>query len=691
MIELGYYSLIFAWVMSLFALVALWFSRKAPSVLRAIGYRAVIAAFILVSTASLALVVLLINRDFRVAYVASYTSLDLPLVYVVTAFWGGQAGSLLFWTLLLALFAFLVIRQNRGKHEDFLPYLALVIVAVQHFFLSVILYTANPFQTLARIPVDGRGLNPLLQNFFMVIHPPFLYLGYVAFTVPFAFAIAALALRRRDADWIRLSRRWTLASWSFLTAGILLGAYWAYIELGWGGYWAWDPVENASLMPWLVATAFLHSVMVQQREGMFRRWNFALIILTFELCIFGTFLTRSGVVSSVHAFGDSGMGPLFLVFMGTTAALSLFFVATRARETRSDKSLLSMISRESGFFVLNLLFLALTAAVMWGTMYPAFAQAAGGEKVSITAEFFNRVTWPLALAILLLLAAAPAISWRKTQPSRLLRNLILPAIVAAAVTVLLLVFGIRHAIALAFFAVSSAVIASMLLDYAKSASKAAEASGQNAFAAFFQQVLRRKRHYGAVFVHMGVGFAFLGILASSAFTEEYDVNLKKGQPVTFGDYRAELLELSERRDRNKNVVYARIGISSGERFVGEVRPEKHFHFKFEQPQTEVAIKSRLTEDVYFVLLGWEQDGTVVARINVNPFISLLWLGGLMIMAGGLYVLLPSPKSLDLPASETTAEITTALGERPPGEVMPAVRRSRFAISFEPETEQEEKR
>jgi len=662
MIELGHYSLVFAWAMSLFAIAALWFSRRHRTILRQSAYRAVVAAFILIATASLALLVLLVRHDFRVEYVAAYTSRDLPLTYVLTAFWGGQAGSLLLWALLLAVFSVIVLVQNRNKHEDSLPYVSAVIVGVQHFFLSVILFAANPFETLQQVPVDGRGLNPLLQNFFMIIHPPFLYLGYVAFTVPFAFAIASLALKKRDAEWTTLSRRWTLVSWCFLTAGILLGAYWAYIELGWGGYWAWDPVENASLMPWLAATAYLHSVMVEQREGMFKRWNFALMFLTFELCIFGTFLTRSGIVSSVHAFADSNMGPLFLTFIGTSAVLCLVLLLWRSKETRGERTMVSLVSRESAFFLINLLFLALTLAVMWGTMYPAFASAANGEKVSVSQPFFNRTTWPLALAVLLLIAFGPWLKWRNVGLSSLGRTLALPGIVALVTTAVLLVAGIRHPIAVAFFAASAFVIVSLLIHIGRNARAEAQASETNLISGLARQVWTRKKHYGAVLAHLGVAVAFIGILGSSAFNQEYDLYLKKGQRVSFAGREAELVDFAEHREINKDVVYAQIRLYERGRLLGEVRPEKHFHFKFEQPQTEIAIASSLTRDLYVVLMGWEDDGSVTVRINDNPVIAFLWLGGLMILAGSVYALFKSSKpaaiarQVEVPAENPVEEM-----------------------------------
>ncbi len=658
MIELGYYSLVLCWVMTLFGIVALWLSRHQTSTLRQTGYRAVTASFLLLTAASLALLGLLATHDFRVQYVAAYTSLDLPMVYVLTAFWGGQSGSLLLWTFLLGLFSFLVVVRTRGEREQLIPYAAVVILVAQHFFLSVMLYAANPFAAVDVVPADGRGLNPLLQNFFMVIHPPFLYLGYVAYTVPFAYAIAALIAGRRDSEWLRASRPWTLLSWVFLTAGILLGAYWAYIELGWGGYWAWDPVENASLMPWLVGTAFLHSVIAEERQGLFRRWNFALIILTFELCIFGTFLTRSGIVTSVHAFADSQMKNLFLAFMISTALISIGLLVYRAAITRPARNISTVLSKESALLAVNLLFLALTLAVFWGTMYPAFSELLKGEKVSITGDFFNRVTWPLALAVIALAAVAPLLSWRASSPTSLRKGLTWPLVVSVLFGTSLFALGAREPIAIAFFLACCLMAVSMLLEFVRGGrSRQSTAPGQALLPAMVSHTVEHRRRYGAVTTHLGIALTFIGILASSTYTREYDVTLKQGKPASFAEFRAELVEFRERPEIGKDVVFARIRFYKDGRLIGETQPEKHFHRKFEQPQTEVAILPRLKEDVYVVLMGWEQDGTVFARVNINPGIWLLWLGGLIILAGGLIVMLPARRQAATADARQTSPVS----------------------------------
>ncbi len=659
MIDLGYYSLVFCWFMTLFGIAALWFSRRQASPLRQTGYRAVIASFLLLTAASGALLGLLATHDFRVQYVAAYTSLDLPMVYVLTAFWGGQSGSLLLWTFLLGLFSVLVVIGGRGKREEMIPYAALVILVTQHFFLSVMLYAANPFAIADVIQADGRGLNPLLQNFFMVIHPPFLYLGYVAFTVPFAYAIAALFLGRTDSEWLRASRRWTLVSWIFLTAGILLGAYWAYIELGWGGYWAWDPVENASLMPWLVATAFLHSALAEERQGLFRRWNFALIILTFELCIFGTFLTRSGIVTSVHAFADSQMKDLFLIFMISSTVICVGLLLFRARQTRPARTVTSILSKESALLAVNVLFLGLTLAVFWGTMYPAFSELLGGEKVSITAGFFNRVTWPLALAVIALAAVAPLLSWQSSSVTRLRRGLTVPVIISVLFGIGLVFFGARDPIALAFFVACCLMGVRMVLELLRaggSRQSSDERERQAFIPALISHTVQHRRRYGAVTAHLGIALTFIGILASSTYTRQYDLTLNQGKVVPFGEYRAEMVDFHERPEVGKDVVYAKIRVYKNGRLIGVAQPEKHFHRKFEQPQTEVSILPKLKEDIYIVLMGWEQNGTVFARVNINPGIWLLWLGGLIILAGGVVVLFPA-RQIEVPEASTASSDT----------------------------------
>ncbi|MBI4455299.1 MAG: cytochrome c biogenesis protein CcsA [Acidobacteria bacterium] len=655
MIELGYFSLAFAWLMTLFAVAAMLWSGHEPSSLLRSGYRAVTAAFLLALAASAALVVLLVQRDFHVEYVSQYTSRDLPLVYTVSAFWGGQAGSLLLWTLLLSFFGVIVLLQNQGKRDDLLPYVEATILGVQLFFLTLMLYGANPFATLETIPADGQGLNPLLQNPFMIVHPPFLYLGYVGFTIPFAFAIASLVLRKSDADWIRVTRRWTLVSWLLLTAGIVLGGHWAYLVLGWGGYWAWDPVENASLMPWLTATAFLHSVMIQEKKGMLKRWNLVLIILTFELCIFGTFLTRSGIISSVHSFAGSKLGPLFLLFLATSTLFSLFLLLSRVRETRTEQRILSLLSRESSFLLNNLLFVGITFAVFWGTTFPVMSRAVTGQTVSVSAPFFNSVIWPIALGLLILTGICPLIAWRKATFRNFRRNLLAPLVFGILTGAALWIAGVRGWIPVIFFSCAAFVTATALLEFFRGAKARSTTSGDNFARALLAVTLVNKRRYGGFFIHLGVATAFVGIIGSSFYSREFDFQLKPAQSTTVGDYRIDLLELAGRTDPNKEVVYARLRLYKQGKFMEELQPEKHFHRNSEQPQTQVSLLSRLTEDFYLILTGWEQDQTAVFKAYINPVVSVLWQGSSMVLLGTLFVLLPDSRRRRRQAAQGKAD------------------------------------
>ncbi|MBI4445308.1 MAG: cytochrome c biogenesis protein CcsA [Acidobacteria bacterium] len=643
MLELGYYSLIFAWPVTLFALLALVLAPRRSEALRLSAYRAAESSFLLVTASSVALLYLLIFRDFRLEYVASYVSKDLSAVYAASAFWGGQAGSLLLWTLFLGFFGIIVIRQNQSRRPDVLPYVTATIQGVQLFFLTLMLYSANPFARVAEVPADGQGLNPLLQNFFMILHPPFLYLGYVGFTIPFAFALAALLLRKTDPEWIRATRRWTLVSWFFLTAGILLGSYWAYLELGWGGYWAWDPVENASLLPWLTATAFLHSVMIEERKGMLKRWNLVLVILTFELCIFGTFLTRSGIVSSVHAFAGSNMGPLFLVFLGTSSIFAFGLLIVRSRETQTEQRILSLLSRESSFLLNNLIFVGITFAVFWGTLFPVISEAVTGQKVSVSAPFFNTVATPLAIALLVLSGICPLIAWRKATFRNFRRNLLTPFLLALLTGFLLRIAGVHGWAPLTFFSSASFVIYTVLLEFMHGARARSSIAKESCVPALVHLIMGNKRRYGGFFIHLGIAIAFIGIAGSSYFSHEFDFHLKAGQSAAVGGYRVEMVELQGREDMGKNAVYARVRLLKNGKLIRELQPEKHFHAKSEQPQTEVSLASAFNEDFYLVLESWEQDGTAFFKAWVNPLVALFWLGGGMALLGTLFVLFPDAR------------------------------------------------
>ncbi|MEE8462575.1 MAG: cytochrome c biogenesis protein CcsA, partial [Acidobacteriota bacterium] len=416
MIELGHYCLIASLVVCAFGMIAAivgGVQKNLPLVRSA--ENCLIANFVILGVASFCLWYLLLTDQFLVEYVAGYSATDIPTRFKFTAFWGGQKGSLLLWALVLSFFSFLVTVQNRHKNRDLMPYAAAVLLGTIGFFMLLLNFATNPFETLNFIPEDGQGLNPLLQNYYMIIHPPVLFLGYVGLAIPFALAMGALISGRLDTSWLRTARRWTLVAWIFLTCGVTLGGMWAYEELGWGGYWAWDPVENASFMPWLITTAFLHSVMITEKKGMLKIWNFVLILLAFELSIFGTFITRSGVISSVHSFALSSVGPFFVIFLALSTSLGIFWIVYRSKELHSEKRMTSFLSREASFLLNNLLFVAICFAIFWGTVFPILSEWVTGEKITVSMPFFNTVNLPLGLALLILTGVCPLIAWRKSS------------------------------------------------------------------------------------------------------------------------------------------------------------------------------------------------------------------------------------------------------------------------------------
>src|SRR6476646_3375723 len=454
------------------ALVGLWctfisFSgrwRDRPE-LAAVVTRSTHALLVCLLFASLALWRGLISHDFNIEYVAAYTSRNLPPYYIVSAFWAGQKGSLLFWAVVLSLFGSLAQTLTPRRYSDLLPHVAGVTSAVVVFFVSVMLFSANPFERLAFTPPDGRGLNPQLQNVGMVIHPPMLYLGYISITVPFAFAVAALLSRKLDTGWIHAIRKWTLVSWLFLSIGITLGMWWAYVELGWGGYWAWDPVENASLLPWLTMTAFLHSVMIQEKRGMLKRWNLGLIVGTFLLSIFGTFITRSGVIASVHSFTQSNVGYFFLGFLIVVAVLAFTLLHTRWDLLEADVQLESVLSREAAFLFNNLLFVGIAFSVLWGTLFPILSELVKGTQITVGPPFFNRVNVPLRLLLLGLTGVGPLIAWRKASTANLKRQFIVPGLSGLLKLVGLGAVGVRDFYALCALSLAGFVAGTIVQEF----------------------------------------------------------------------------------------------------------------------------------------------------------------------------------------------------------------------------------
>jgi cytochrome c-type biogenesis protein CcmF len=550
----------------------------------------------------------------------------------------------------LSIFAAAAQLLTPRRYAHLMPYVAGVTTAVVCFFVSVMIFAANPFERLSFVPADGRGLNPQLQNVGMVIHPPMLYLGYISITIPFAFAMAALLSRRLDTGWIHAIRKWTLVSWLFLSIGITLGMWWAYVELGWGGYWAWDPVENASFLPWLTMTAFLHSVMIQEKRGMLKRWNFGLITGTFLLSIFGTFITRSGVIASVHSFTQSNVGYFFLAFLVVAAVLSFTLLHTRWGVLEAEVRLESMLSREAAFLFNNLLLVGIAFSVLWGTLFPILSELVKGTKITVGPPFFNRVNVPLGLLLLGLTGVGPLIAWRKASTANLRRQFIGPVAAGGTTLVLLFAAGMRDFYALVALALAGFVAGTIGQEFYRGIRARRRMHGESAALAFGRLIGRNRRRYGGYIVHAGILIYFVAF-AGMAFRRQQEATLKPGESVEmrspFGHtYRFTHLGISQYEALNRVVSAATVEVTKDGRRAGLMTSEKRQHVDsfnrptFE-PSTEVAIRSNLQEDVYMVFAG-AVNGTeeAVYRFNLNPLVWWVWFGGLVLVLGGLITMWP---------------------------------------------------
>jgi cytochrome c-type biogenesis protein CcmF len=628
-----------------------WHGR--PELARSV-IRAVYAMFAVLVVAALCLWEGLITHDFNIEYVASYTSRNLPGYYLVSAFWAGQKGSLLFWAIVLSLFAALAQWLTPARHRAMMPYVAAVTSTVAAFFVAVMLFSASPFERLPFTPPDGNGLNPQLQNIGMVIHPPMLYLGYISITIPFAFAIAALLSRRLDTSWIQAIRKWTIMSWLFLSIGITLGMWWAYVELGWGGYWAWDPVENASLLPWLTMSAFLHSVMIQEKRGMLKRWNMTLIIGSFLLSIFGTFITRSGVIASVHSFTQSNVGYFFLGFLVSAAILSFTLLYTRWDRLEAEVQLESMASREAAFLFNNLLFVGIAFSVLWGTLFPILSEAVRGTKIAVGPPFFNKVNVPLGLLLLGLTGIGPLIAWRKASTGNLKRQFTWPAVTGLVVLAGLLAGGMRDFYPLVALTLCGFVVGTLGQEFYRGTSARHRMYNEPRVTAFMRLVARNRRRYGGYIVHAGMVLYFAAF-AGYAFKTEMEATLKPGDSATlrspFGHtYVFTHLGVSQFEQLNRVVSQASVQVTRNGKPMGVVSSEKRQHFsepapgvrqKSFEPSTEVGIRSGFQEDLYIVYAG-SVEGTeeAVYRFTINPLVLWVWIGGVVLVVGGLITMWP---------------------------------------------------
>ncbi len=595
----------------------------------------------MVTIAVVALWTGLLTSDFSLEYVASYSSTTLPTAYKFTALWGGQQGSLLFWTWLLSIFTSVAAFLNRRRNPEIAPYAMAVLAGVAIFFLGMLNFVTRPFDLMAVIPAQGTDLNPLLQNYWMAIHPPSLYTGYVSATVPFAFGAAALITGKLDDTWIRTTRRWAIFSWFFLTLGNLFGARWAYEVLGWGGYWAWDPVENAAFMPWLVMTAYLHSVMIQERKDMLKVWNLALIGLAFSLTIFGTFITRSGVISSVHSFTQSGLGPYFLAFLIIVASGYTALLIFRSKELRSPAEFESYLSREAAFLFNNLMLIGIAFAVFWGTIFPVLSEAVRGVKITVGPPFFNRVAGPLALGLIFLMGVGPLIAWRRTTASNLVKSFAAPAIAGVTTGVIALAAGLREWYVLTAISLAAFVLGTIVVEFRRGVGARQHMLAETGPKALVNLVAKNNRRYGGYIIHIGVIVAFVGIVGSSFFKTEVKKSVREGQSFSIGAYDLRYLGLSAFENAHMETATARIEVSRGGSVVTEMAPAKLFYKREQQPATKVAIRSTPFADLYIVLAGLDQNGQATFEVFLTPLVFWLWAGGLLMAIGTVVVMWPN--------------------------------------------------
>lgn len=618
----------------------------------------------------------LITHDFNIAYVAAYTARNLPDSYVITAFWAGQQGSLLFWAVVLSIFGALAQALTSRRYKDLLPYVAGITGLVVAFFAATMLFAANPFERLPFTPADGNGLNPQLQNPGMVIHPPMLYLGYISITIPFAFAMAALLSRRLDTGWILAIRKWTLVSWLFLSIGITLGMWWAYVELGWGGYWAWDPVENASLLPWLTMTAFLHSVMIQEKRGMLKRWNVGLIIGTFLLSIFGTFITRSGIIASVHSFAQSNVGYFFLAGLIVTGVSAFTLLYTRWPQLEPEATLESVVSREAAFLFNNLLLVGIAFSVLWGTLFPILSEAVRGTKVTVGPPFFNRVNVPLGILLLGLTGIGPLIAWRKASTANLKRQFFWPAAAGLATGIGLLAAGMRDGYVLVALTLAGFVLGTIAQEFTRGVRARVRMHGEGLLVGLARLVGRNRRRYGGYIVHVAIVIYFVAF-SGMAFRVTREATLDVGESTEIRSpyghvYTVTHMGVSQYEAVNRIVSAANLKLSIDGKDAGFIKSEKRQHIdsfgrKSFEPSTEVGIRSTLQEDLYVVYAG-SIGGTERASfaITINPLVWWVWFGGVLLVAGGLLTMWPGGSRVGIKRQGAQAGYQASLASRAAG-------------------------
>jgi len=643
-------------------------ARISPERLADTARRAGIAGFVAISAAAFALLWSVFTNDFSLTYILEHSNRALPAPYKFAALWSGQEGSLLLWAWLLGTYGF-VLRLIHKSDVKLYAYAGTILAAIQVFFLLILNFAAPPFALMrGAIPDDGNGLNPLLQYPEMVIHPPMLYLGYVGFSVPFAFGLGALMMRYPGENWIKITRAWTMVTWLFLTCGIFLGMHWAYAVLGWGGYWGWDPVENASFMPWLTGTAFLHSVMMQEKKGMMKQWNVWLVFATFLLTMLGTLLTRAGLVSSVHAFAQSSIGTWFVIFMGIVLAVCIFTYVLQRDHLKGEHHLESLVSRESSFLFNNLVLLTACFVILWGTLFPVISEYVVGNKVTMGAPWYNRVAVPIGLFLLFLTGVGPLLPWRATSLHAIRRNFVVPVIVLWVTVIVCLAAGVNpmkdnqfdsgNFYALVAFALSASVLTAIVSEFFRGARVITRQTGKNLFASMYLLTRRNTRRYGGYLIHIGVVVVVIG-LAGSAFNSNTESEMGLHSKLTIGPYTLEQVGATQDSNANYDSEWAMLDVYKGGKKVFQMMPEKRLYHATNQPQTMVAIHSLPWWDLYVIYEGSNPaTGQPIIKAIINPLVGWIWAGVALIVFGTFIALVPSltpsAVALRVPAVRTVA-------------------------------------
>ncbi|GAC1644593.1 MAG: heme lyase CcmF/NrfE family subunit [Ktedonobacteraceae bacterium] len=663
--DLGIIALILALGFSILAIIvavvgAMHRTPASSVALISSAKRSVLTVTFFLLLASYALVESFLTHDFGVRYVSDHSSLSMPWYYTTSAFYGGQEGSLLYWGLMLAVFSAIFIFTSRRVSAILVPYVIVTLMAIEVFLLIVLTSVSNPFVRIpGSPPADGSGLNPLLMDPGMLVHPPMLLMGYMSFSVPFAFAVAALVTGKLDSEWLRSIRRWTLAAWSIQTTGLILGAWWAYHVLGWGGYWGWDPVENAALLPWLTATAFLHSTMVQERRGMLKVWNLFLVIASFALSIFGTFEVRSGIISSVHSFAYSNIGSYFLVFLILIIVVSTGLFLYRLPRLKPEQEFDSVVSREGVFLLNNLLLVGITFATLWGTIFPLISVALRKQTMTVGPPFYNNVNGPLFVLLLLAMGIGPLLAWRRTALRSLWRNLSVPAVLAAGCAIILPLVGVTDVIANIGFSVCAFTASAILYELWRGM-LVRHAHGEPYPVALYMLFHRYRQRYGGYIVHLGLALLAVGVIGSHFFQIQKDVVLKSGQEVSVAGNRLVYFGNLDDKQPDKEIIMSQLQIWRNGQLQQYIYPGRTFYHSFQdQPASQISITSIGLNDFYVVLENFQGPGEATIHIYVNPLTSLVWYGGLLMLLGGILCWWPERRKVIVTqqvAQSTPAEV-----------------------------------